>query len=38
MSNFSLENGMPQNLPAEEPLKTYNTKLENDWVWILVNK
>jgi 3-phenylpropionate/trans-cinnamate dioxygenase ferredoxin component len=38
MSNFSLENGMPQNLPAEEPLKTYNIKLENDWVWILVNK
>jgi 3-phenylpropionate/trans-cinnamate dioxygenase ferredoxin component len=38
MSNFSLENGMPQNLPAEEPLKIYNIKLENDWVWILVNK
>ena len=38
MSNFNLENGMPQNLPAEEPLKTYNAKLENGWVWILVNK
>ncbi|HJU84914.1 MAG TPA: Rieske 2Fe-2S domain-containing protein [Nitrososphaeraceae archaeon] len=24
MSNFCLENGMPQNLPAGEPLKTYN--------------
>ena len=32
MSNFNLENGMPQNLPAEEPLKTYNIKLENDLV------
>jgi nitrite reductase/ring-hydroxylating ferredoxin subunit len=38
MSNFNLENGMPQNLPAEEPLKTYNIKLENDWVWILLNR
>jgi 3-phenylpropionate/trans-cinnamate dioxygenase ferredoxin component len=38
MSNFSLENGMPQNLPAEEPLETYNVKLENDWIWILVNR
>ena len=28
---------MPQNLPAEEPLKTPNIKLEDDWVWILVN-
>jgi 3-phenylpropionate/trans-cinnamate dioxygenase ferredoxin subunit len=38
MSNFNLENGTPQNLPAEEPLKTYNIKLENNWIWILVKK
>lgn len=38
MSNFNLEDGIPQNLPAEEPLKTYNVKVEKDWVWIMVDK
>lgn len=38
MSNFSLENGIPQNLPAEEPLKVYKTKLEDDWIWILADE
>ena len=37
MSNFNLENGIPQNLPAEEPLKTYEVKIENDSVWIMVD-
>ena len=37
MSIFDLENGKPLNLPAEEPLKTYNVKVESDWVWIMVN-
>ncbi|MGI0002503.1 MAG: non-heme iron oxygenase ferredoxin subunit [Nitrososphaeraceae archaeon] len=36
MSIFDLENGKPLNLPAEEPLKTYNVKVESDWVWIMV--
>jgi 3-phenylpropionate/trans-cinnamate dioxygenase ferredoxin component len=36
MSNFNLENGRPQNLPAEDPLKIYKVKVENEWVWILV--
>lgn len=38
MSNFNLENGIPQNLPAEEPLKVYKTKAENEWIWILVDE
>jgi nitrite reductase/ring-hydroxylating ferredoxin subunit len=29
-------NGRPQNLPAEDPLKIYKVKVENEWVWILV--
>jgi nitrite reductase/ring-hydroxylating ferredoxin subunit len=37
MSIFDLENGKPLNLPAEEPLKTYNVKVESDWVWIMVD-
>src|SRR5829696_4755163 len=36
MSAFNLENGRPQNLPAEDPLKIYKVKVENEWVWILV--
>lgn len=38
MSIFDLENGKPLNLPAEEPLKTYNVKVESDWVWIMVDE
>ena len=37
MSIFDLENGKPLNLPAEEPLKTYNVKVESGWVWIMVD-
>ena len=36
MSSFKLEDGTPQNLPAEEPLKTYNTKIQDNSVYILV--
>ena len=36
MSSFKLEDGTPQNLPAEEPLKTYKTKIQDNSVYILV--
>ena len=36
MSSFKLEDGTPQNLPAEEPLKTYKTKVQDNSVYILV--
>jgi 3-phenylpropionate/trans-cinnamate dioxygenase ferredoxin component len=37
MSSFNLESGVPQNAPAELPLKTYNTKVEDKSVYILIN-
>ncbi len=36
MSSFKLEDGTAQNLPAEMPLKTYKTKIQNNSVYILV--
>jgi nitrite reductase/ring-hydroxylating ferredoxin subunit len=36
MSIFKLEDGTPQNLPAEEPLKTYRVKIQDNWVYILM--
>jgi 3-phenylpropionate/trans-cinnamate dioxygenase ferredoxin component len=36
MSRFNLESGAPENLPAEEPLKTYSTEIRDDWVYILI--
>jgi nitrite reductase/ring-hydroxylating ferredoxin subunit len=36
MSIFKLENGIPQNLPAEEPLKTYPVKVEQNSVFIFL--
>lgn len=36
MSRFDLESGMPENLPAEEPLKTYNTEVRDGWIYILI--
>ena len=36
MSIFKLEDGTPQNLPAEEPLKTYKVKIQDNWVYILM--
>jgi 3-phenylpropionate/trans-cinnamate dioxygenase ferredoxin component len=36
MSSFDLASGAPQNLPAEVPLKTYATKIEDKSVYILL--
>lgn len=36
MSVFKLEDGNPQNLPAEQPLKTYSIKIQDNWVYILM--
>ena len=36
MSRFNLESGVPENLPAEEPLKTYSTELRDGWIHILI--
>jgi 3-phenylpropionate/trans-cinnamate dioxygenase ferredoxin component len=34
LSVFNLENGMPQNLPAEIPLKLYNVKIEQNEIYV----
>ena len=34
LSVFNLEDGVPQNLPAETPLNTYNVKIEQDEVYV----
>ena len=34
LSAFKLETGMPQNLPAEEPLRTYNIKIQGNAIYI----
>jgi 3-phenylpropionate/trans-cinnamate dioxygenase ferredoxin subunit len=36
MSAFKLEDGTPENLPAEEPLKTYKTKIQDNYIYILM--
>ena len=36
MSAFKLEDGTPQNLPAEEPLKTYKIKIQDNYVYVLM--
>lgn len=36
LSAFTLNNGIPQNPPAEDPIKTYTTKTENNDVFILI--
>jgi 3-phenylpropionate/trans-cinnamate dioxygenase ferredoxin component len=36
LSVFKLDNGMPQNPPAEVPLKTYNVKIEDSGVHISI--
>ena len=36
LSVFKLENGMPQNPPAELSLKTYKVKIENNGVYVLI--
>ncbi|MGB8036066.1 MAG: non-heme iron oxygenase ferredoxin subunit [Nitrososphaeraceae archaeon] len=34
LSVFKLDNGIPQNPPAQLPLKTYNVKIEDNEVYI----
>ncbi len=36
LSVFNLENGEPQNLPAEVPLKVYNVKIDDNEVYVEV--
>ncbi len=34
LSSFKLDSGAPQNLPAEEPLKTYKVKIQENAIYI----
>ena len=36
LSVFNIENGVPQNLPAEKSLKTYNLKIEENEIYLEV--
>jgi 3-phenylpropionate/trans-cinnamate dioxygenase ferredoxin component len=36
LSVFNLENGSPLNPPAEQPIKTYNVKIDNNEVYVEV--
>ncbi len=36
MSAFNLNDGVPLNLPAEEPLMVYKTKIENNSVFLFI--
>ncbi len=36
LSTFNLQTGVPQNLPAERPLKTYNVKIEQNEIYVEV--
>ena len=36
LSTFNLKTGVPQNLPAEIPLKTYNVKIEQNEIYVEV--
>jgi nitrite reductase/ring-hydroxylating ferredoxin subunit len=36
LSVFNLENGTPQNPPAEAPLKTYNIKIDQSEIYVEV--
>ena len=36
LSVFNLENGNPQNPPAEKPLKTYNIKIDQNEIYVEV--
>lgn len=36
LSVFNLENGSPQNPPAEESLKTYNVKIDQNAIYVEV--
>ncbi len=34
LSAFKLDSGVPQNLPAEQPLKTYKVKIQDNAIYI----
>ena len=34
LSAFKLDSGVPQNLPAEDPLKTYNVKIRDNQIYV----
>jgi nitrite reductase/ring-hydroxylating ferredoxin subunit len=36
MSAFKLDDGTPLNLPAEDPLKTYDVKIQDNYVYVLM--
>jgi 3-phenylpropionate/trans-cinnamate dioxygenase ferredoxin component len=36
MSMFKLEDGSPQNLPAEQPLKKYDVEVRDGWVHVML--
>ena len=36
LSVFNLENGEPQNLPAEKPLNVYNVKIDDNKIYVEV--
>ena len=36
LSVFNLDNGEPQNLPAENPLKVYNVKIDDNEIYVEV--
>jgi len=36
LSVFNLQDGVPQNPPAEKPLKTYNVKIEQNAIYVEV--
>ena len=36
LSVFNLETGIPQNPPAEKPLKTYNVKIDQSEIYVEV--
>lgn len=36
LSSFNLEDGKPQNLPAEKPLRTYNVKIDQNKIYVEV--
>ena len=36
LSSFKLEDGLPENLPAKDPLKTYKVKIQDNSIYILL--
>jgi nitrite reductase/ring-hydroxylating ferredoxin subunit len=37
LSSFKIDTGEPQNLPAEEPLKTYNVKIQDGRIYVNIS-